>query len=254
LSDNTFAGALAWSGGALDLSSTTISGTRLDANEGGGIGIFMSDREADLYGPSSLEVDVVTIEDQPYAALWLDGDGSYAISNSTLFGGYGYEETYPNGTSETFHGDGIVATRGVSAWNGVQGLLLQDNEIRDAYRAGVLLDGSSAELAGNTFSGNTADVIWQDCEGVDEPVGLGQVPIVDQCPVYNHHLTPMEFNLYLEEVEPRDRKGTARSAVAPFPLPTMPIKPSIPLLEPLPEIPPLSSMKTPHKWSDIDPE
>jgi len=202
LSDNTFAAALAVSGGSIDLSGTTISGTRPDANEGGGIGVFVSATKAGLHGPPSLTLDDVTVEDQPYAALWLIGDGSYSITNSTLVAGYGYEETYPDGTSKIFHGDGIVAADGVSAWDGSRGLLLQDNEIRDAVRTGVLLDGSSATLTNNTFTGNATDVIWQDCDGWVEPVGLDDAPIVDHCPVYNHHVAPMEFHLYLEEGEP----------------------------------------------------
>ena len=233
LSDNSFAGGLAWASGAIDLSTTTISGTRPDANEGGGIGIYASDN----FGPASLTLDTVTIEDQPYAALWLDGDGSYSITNSTLVGGYGHELFYPNGTSSIFHGDGIVATGGVSAWDGSQGLLLQGNEFRDAYRAGVLLDGSSAELSENTPTGNPIDVIWQDCDGIDEPAGLSHVPVVDHCPVYNHHIAPLEFNLFLDDGEPLDLEGSARSAVAPEPLFPTPIRPLPTVLESLPMIP-----------------
>ena len=241
LTDSSFAGALAWSSGAIDLSTTNISGTRSDANEGGGIGIYASDRT----NPPSLMLDTVTIQDQPYAALWLGGDGSFSITNSTLVGGYGYERTYPDGTSSIFHGDGVVATGGVSAWDGSQGLLLEGNEIRDAFRAGVLLDGSSAELVENTFTGNTTDVIWQDCDGVDEPVGLSHVPVVDHCPVYNHHIAPLEFNLHLEEVAPLDRERSARSTAAPDPLFPMPIRPSLPLLESLPMIPASTSRPLP---------
>jgi len=233
LFDNTFAGALAWAGGALELAGTTLSGTRSDANEGGGIGIYMTDR----FGHTYLKLDGVTIEDQPYAALWLDGAGSYSIEGSTLYGGFGHEVTYPDGTSGLFHGDVIVATGGVFAWDGAQGLLLQNNEIREAVRAGLLLDGSTAELAVNTFTGNATDVIWQDCDGVDEPVGLDHVPVVDYCPVYNHHITPLEFNLYLEEVEPLDREGAARSTAAPAPFPLTPTEPSTHLFEPFPRVP-----------------
>ena len=198
LLNNTFAGAVAWAGGSIDLSSTTISGMRPDANEGGGIGIYMSNR---LF-PSSLTLDDVTIEDQPYAAVWLDGNGSYSILGSTLVAGYGMDLEYPNGTTTIQHGDAVVAANGVTAWDGTNGLLLEDNEIRDAVRAGVLLDASSATLANNSFSGNTTDLIWQDCDGVDEPGGLNDVAEVDYCPFYNHHIAPLEFNLILEDAEP----------------------------------------------------
>ena len=200
LSDNTFAGVVGWAGGSIALSGTVISGTRPDANEGGGIGIYISDR----FEPTSLTLEAVSIEDQPYAALWLDGDGSYSIANSTLAGGHGYELTYPDGTSNVLHGDGIVATGGISAWDGTQGLLLHGNEIHGAFRTGLLLDGSTAELVGNTFTNNGTDLTWQNCTGVQEPSGLDDIPVVDYCPVYNHHVAPLEFQLILKDIEPLD--------------------------------------------------
>ena len=200
LSENAFAGALVWNGGLLDLSNSTIRSTVHDANEGGGFGIFASGR----YGPSTLRVDSVVIEEQPYSAVWLQGDGSYTIRNSTLVAGYGVELEYPDGTTTVQHGDAIVATAGVTAWDGASGLRLEDNEFRDAVEAGVFLDGSSAALSNNSFVGNDTDLIWQDCEGVDEPVGLADVPLVDHCPTYNHHVAPVEFNLYMEDGQPLD--------------------------------------------------
>ena len=198
LTDNTFAGAVAWGGSYLGLADAVISGTAANANEGGGFGVYVSDRPE----PSSLVVEDTTIEDQPYAALWLDGDGSYSIRNSTLVAGNGMELEYPDGTTTVQHGDAVVATGGVTAWDGTSGLLLEGNEIRDAPRAGVLLDASSATLTDNTFTGNDIDLIWQACVGIEEPSGLSGVPVVDYCPTYNHHIAPLEFNLYLEEAEP----------------------------------------------------
>ena len=245
LADNTFAGALARQGGSLYLSGTNISGTRSDANEGGGFGVYAAAWDADYYtlGPS-VALDDVTIEDQPYAALWLDGDGSYSVTNSTLVGGYGYEMTYPDGTSALFHGDSVVVTNGASAWDGAHGLMLQGNEIRDAVRAGVLLDSSSAELEGNIFTNNGVDLIWQDCDGVDEPGGLAQVPVVYHCPIYNHHVAPIEFNLYLEETEPCGRENTARPTAVPATYPSMPRQPTIRLHRPLPMAPSSASLST----------
>ena len=147
------------------------------------------------------------------------------------------ELEYPDGTTTLQHGDAIVATGGVTAWDGASGLLLEDSEIRDSVRAGVLIDGSSALLTGNSFTDNTVDVIWQDCDGVDEPFGLGQVPVVDHCPLYNHHIVPLEFSLYLEDGEPLDWEAAVRSATTPSPLPSMPTEPPLPFLKPLPSIP-----------------
>jgi Right handed beta helix region len=186
------------------LSGSDIVETHPDANEGGGVGIYASDRTA----PVTLTLDATTIEDQPYATIWLEGDGAFAITDSTLVGGYGLEVTMPNGSTSTFNGDGVVALDGVTAWDGATGLLLEGNTIRDAYRAGVLLDSSSAALSSNSFFGNGLDLIWQHCDGVSEPTRIGAVPVVDSCPVYNHSVAPLEFNLFLEEATPT---GKARS-------------------------------------------
>jgi hypothetical protein len=117
-------------------------------------------------------------------------------------GGHGLELVKPDGTTFLAHGDGVVATSGVSAWDGSFGLLLDGNEIQGALRAGVMLDGSSADLSGNTFAGNAMDLVWQRCDGVEEPGGLPEVPIVEQCPQFNLSMAPLEFYLYLEESEP----------------------------------------------------
>ena len=192
LSYNTFAGALVWGGGILDLSDTTISDTAPDANEGGGVGIYVSDR----YDPSTLFVENSIIKDQPYAAIWLEGDGSYTIRNSTLVAGYGEVIEHFDGTTTTLHGDGVVAT------NGVEGLWLENNVIQDSIRAGVLLDGSSAYLSGNTYTNNATDLVWQDCEGVSEVTGLAEVPDYDdRCSTSTLPIAPLEFNLILEEAE-----------------------------------------------------
>ena len=198
LTDNAFAGAMVWGQGNLYLSETAVSATRPDANEGGGVGVFSATR----VGPNTLLLENTAIEDQPYAAVWLDGDGSFTLRNSTLVGGYGRELEYPDGTTTLQHGDAIVVTGGVAAWDGTQGLLLEGNEILDAVRAGVLLAASSATLTNNSFNGNTTDLIWQDCDGVDEPSGLNSVPVVDYCPLYNHHIVPLVFNLWPEDSVP----------------------------------------------------
>ena len=147
-------------------------------------------------GRITLLVENTMIEDQPYAAIWLDGDGSYTIRNSTLVAGYGEVIEHFDGTTTTLHGDGVVAT------NGVEGLWLENNVIQDSSRTGVLLDGSSAWLSGNTFAGNATDLVWQECGDVEEPTGLGEVPEYDdRCSASTLPIAPLEFNLYLEEAE-----------------------------------------------------
>ena len=175
------------------------------------------------FGPSTLVVDHTTVEEQPYAAVWLDGDGSYSIRHSTLVGGLGYEVAYPDGTTSLLHGDGVVATAGVTCWDGAAGLLLQGNTIRDAQRAGVLLDGSCAELADNLFVDSPTDLIWQDCDGVEEPVGLDALAVVDHCPAFAHQVAPLRFELYLEEPELLGQGSAARAPTSHGPAPVQPV-------------------------------
>lgn len=198
-SDSTFAGAVVWGGSSLELISTAIERTSPDASQGGGIGIYATDQ---YDGSVSLRVEDCTIEDQPYAAIWLWGPGSYDVRDSTLSGGYGFEMSLPGGEVLLLHGDGVVASGGVGMWDGAQGLILEGNEIRDAYRFGVLLNGSSAWLEGNGFADNATDLVWQDCEEVDEPQGLDGVPVLDLCPVYNEPVAPLVFEFLVVEPDP----------------------------------------------------
>ncbi len=195
LLDNTFAGAVAWYGAALSLSDVHVVGTTPDSNEGGGVGVYASSHGEDLQ-PTSLTVEGSTIEEQPYAAAWLEGDGDYAFRDNTLVAGYGQVVDLFDGSSVTLHGDGIVAT------GGIQGLVLENNVIQDAYRAGVLLDGSSATLTGNTVANNDTDLVWQDCDGVVEPVVLGETLVYDnRCASSTLMVNSLDFALFLEEAD-----------------------------------------------------
>ena len=198
LVENGFAGAVVWGAGKLDISGSTISGTTTDANEGGGIGVYASDHS----GESSLVLDGCTVESHPLVAVWLDGNGSYSITNNNLEGGDGLDLSYPDGSTAIWHGDGIVAVRDVQVWDGSSGLLLNGNTIHGAYRSGVFLDGSSADLVGNTFSDNATDLVWQRCDGITQPSGMGLIPNVDSCPSYNLPVAPLEFNLYMNDGNP----------------------------------------------------
>lgn len=198
LTASTFAGALVWYGATLEISDSSIVGTRPDSNEGGGVGVFASSM---VHGnePNTLRIENSHIEDQPYAAVWLDGEGVYSFIDNTLVAGYGMEIGFPDGTSTTLHGDGIVAT------NGVEDLSLENNDIQGAYRAGVLLDGSSALLDGNRASDNDTDLVWQDCEGVQEPLVFGDTLDYDnRCSSSTLMVVPLVFNLFEEVADVAD--------------------------------------------------
>jgi hypothetical protein len=194
LVDNGFAGALTWARGSLELTNTTVAGNGPDDGEGGGVGVFATDHG----GACSLVLDQVTVEDHLYAAVWLDGDGAYAIRNSVLVGGVGEIVEFPDGSTALLNGDGVVAT------NGVEALVVERTVIEAAPRAGLLLDGSSAQLSRNEFLDNDADVVWQACEGVDAPVGVAPAELEDRCDISTLPVAPLEFNIIMEEDDPGD--------------------------------------------------
>jgi Right handed beta helix region len=196
--DSAFAGVVVWGSAYFYATDSWVINSVADANEWGGVGIYAFGST----GSNTVDIDNLLIEGHPLSALWFDGHGSNSITNSTLTGGGGSVVTYPNGETVLVHGDAVVATNDVQEWNGAIGLLLQDNVIQDAVRSGVILDGSSAVLSGNTFSGNAIDIIWQRCAGIEEPDGIGSVTDVDFCPAYNHPVAPLEFNLYLKDAIP----------------------------------------------------
>ena len=242
LQDNTFAGAVVWFGGVLELTDAVITGNEADGEVGGGVGIYASDRG----GSSTLVLDSSEVTEHDFAAVWLDtggavDDGSYALSGNTLSGGAG-QNLSPN---VHVHGDAVFTTGGVTAWDGERGLLLEDNTFQDSAGAGVFLDGSSAYLSGNTYIGNAVDLWQQDCEGVPLPIGLEEAPVVEMCPEYDRITAPLEFHLVLEEE--LSKKSMDRAMELPMalpllePLPTAPMRPmeALPLLEPLPPLQPL---------------
>ncbi len=205
ITENTAAGAIILDG-TLALTASTITNTLPDAEWGGGFGVYGTDH----FGPPTLTVLDSTIGPHAYAAIWLDGDGTYDIEHNSLSGSPGVDQH-----GNTIHGNGLFAEHGVTAWHGRTGLLLVDNTFSDASEIGVLLDGSSAELDGNSWFGNGTDIRQQLCDGDDGTPGtiddvahltdddLLGAPGALVCPVGNV-LTAydMEFStLYLPEVE-----------------------------------------------------
>ena len=239
LYNNAFAGAVVWAGGVLELTNTSVLGNGPDDELGGGVGIYASDRG----GSSSLVLADSEVSAHDYAAVWLDSrwpfdDGSYALSGNTLHGGDGQDLS----PTVHAHGDAVFAT-GVSAWDGEQGLLLENNTLMDSAGAGVFLDGSSALLSGNTYIDNAVDLWQQDCDGIPLPVGLEEAQIAELCPEYDRITAPIEFHLVLEEELTKKSMDRAMELPMPFPLleplPSVPMRPmeAIPLLEPLPPLP-----------------
>ncbi len=160
---NAFAGIVV-AGGSLEISASTVTGTLPDPEWGGGFGVYASDS----FGAGTIRLLDSTIGPHDYAAIWLDGHGSYDIEGNTLSGSVGVND---HGT--TIHGNAVFAENGVTAWDeeGETGLLLADNTFSEASEIGVLLHGASATLTGNVWSGNAVDLRQQLCDGPDHVHG-----------------------------------------------------------------------------------
>ena len=106
------------------------------------------------------------------------------------------------------HGDALVATGAIEAWDeGDQlGLYLDGNSFQDSDGCGVLLHGANADLGGATWEGNAIDLVQQAC-GSTGTLGeddLAEVPSSEICSGSDRLVMPIDFDLYIEEagVEP----------------------------------------------------
>ena len=154
LAGNSFAGALAGGGDAtLRVDTTTITDTLPDAEYGGGFGVYA----IGAGGPVAVTLTDSTIGPHRYAAVWLDGQGSYDLRDNSLSGSDGFVL----GQTQV-HGNAIFAQNGVGAWDGNLGLHLAGNDFTGAPPVAVLLHDASATLDGNSWSG-ALHVLQQDC-------------------------------------------------------------------------------------------
>jgi hypothetical protein len=158
VSGSSFAGAMVLANATLELTNGHISDTQADVNLGGGVGVFAGVSLGDEGFPTLTLTDT-TIEAQSYSAVWLDGPGSYRLVDNTLSGGPGFAPW----AGAWWHGDSLFATDGEQVGDDDTGLLLDGNTFQDG-RHGVFLDGVTATLADNTWSGNEIDLWQQRCE------------------------------------------------------------------------------------------
>ena len=151
IANSPFAGAVVVDG-TLTLSGATITDTLPDAEWGGGFGVYAND----TFGTPVLTLLDSTVGPHDYAAIWLDGPGTYDIEGNTLSGSAGLDQgTY------VLHGNALFAENGVTAWDGTTGLLLWDNTFSGSGEIAVLLDAASADLDGNAWSDHGTDLRQQ---------------------------------------------------------------------------------------------
>lgn len=171
---NRFAGVVSVCGGEAVVTRSTIQGTTRDPNLLGGAGVYGWPWEGD---DPFIVLDEVIIQGNEIAGLWLAGPGSYEVTRSTIAGGVGV----PFGDGDRC-GDAVLALEGVEAWDGESGLLLEECTFQGSTRAGIFLDGASASLSGNTYTGNEVDLVVQGQSCEDLPPSYGEAPSQLLCP------------------------------------------------------------------------
>lgn len=190
--DDGFAGVLVLSGG-LDLLDTEIRDTGEDAAAGGGVGVWAGSAD-DSTSTNRVTLDGLSVSGHTYASLWLAAPGSYRVTGSDLAGSAGVDG------AGLLHGNAVYATGGIGAWDGATGLSLTDSVIHDAVGVGVLLDGASATLSGDTWTDNGVDLVQQGCAGVAAVDGIEAVPQTDVCPATDRLVADLSYSITLEDV------------------------------------------------------
>ncbi len=196
LYDNSFAGAVASHAAALEIRSSTISGTHQSVNLGGGVGILAAPR-AD-WEPPTLVVSDSIISDNSTAGVHLGGTGTYSLIGNEISG-----NTSVDHGATTRCGDGIYAAD-VLSWDGTGGLLLEGNTIQANQGAGVLLDNSHATLDGNLWHGNEPDLLVQGEACLAPTEDYAEAPTAEICPSWDRPICEIEFLLTMNvaEVDP----------------------------------------------------
>ncbi|MFH1463471.1 MAG: right-handed parallel beta-helix repeat-containing protein [Pseudomonadota bacterium] len=196
LLDNAFAGAVAINAGALEIRSSTISGTREGVDLGGGVGVFAA-QQWDWEPPSLLVADS-TLSDNLAAGVWLAGEGSYQLTGNRISG----SAALPFG-SRTRCGDGVYA-RSTAAWDGGEGLLLSDNALMENHGAGLFLDDGYAMLSRDSWSGNAPDLWVQGDACLTPREDWAEAPNAEICPEWDRPTCDLAFALSLDiaDVDP----------------------------------------------------
>jgi len=195
LQRNTFAGVVNQDATVV-LVDCAVLDNGIDANVGGGVGIYA----ADLGARPDLLVSGGSVTGHDYAALWLAGTGAYQIDGVLLDDHPGVEHTNPQGGTLLFHGDAVYATGGITAWDGSLGLHIANSTLSGCGGPALFLDGASATLQGNLYSGNALDLLQQACDGVDPPDGYGEAPTYELCPQYDELTQELFFDVFFNEL------------------------------------------------------
>ncbi len=203
IEDNQFAGVFL-GGAELIMSDSTIQGTTAQPDLGGGYGLYAA--PVDDGSSPTVALHDNTIRDNPIAGIWLGGQGSYEIVGNTIHGGPGWTRG-----SLTKCGDAVYAEGGTQAWDGTDGLLLEDNDLSEGLTAGLFLNDSSATLLGNHFTDNTVDLVRQGeaCTSAPEGDDIDSLASAELCPVYDYGVCADTYTVILQVDEIDDSRSRA---------------------------------------------
>jgi len=199
IAENSYAGAVAQAGGYLSLEDTTLRGTRRWLGDGG-VGVLVIDDYSEMFGQPSLTMTGGLIEDNPLAGVFLRGAGTHILTSNEISGGNGVEVS----SGHWAHGDALFATPGESGAPGVEGsLIISGNVLKNSAGAGVFLNAATATLSGNSYQGNSKDILVQSCTGVTLPEGLTDetASTTEICPEYDYLTQDLYYSVYLTEPE-----------------------------------------------------
>lgn len=187
--DHAGAAALALSGD-LVLEGGRVGPSRPHGAFGGtGNGVVALGRD----GSAGLSLTDTVVEAQPYAAVYVAGDGAFLVEGGDLAAG-GESEVLPGWVAG---GNAVVAV-GLPD----DALRMEGTAIHGATDAALLLDASVATLAEVAWSDNALDLAQQRCEGVGAVVGdAGQAEICAE-DWATHAVHTLEVSVLLEEVPP----------------------------------------------------
>lgn len=181
LAEVGFAG-LVQMGGSVGLDAVEIESAREDAQLGGGVGLFVA-------GGDDLDLTGSRVGETPLGAVWVTGPVAVRLVDDDLTAGPGTEVS----SGVWAAGAAVYATDGDPM---VEGCWLHDG------RFGVLLDGTSATLADNTWSDLDTTLHQQGCTDEAAPTGWESVPDASLCEGADALVVPVDFTIQFEEVTP----------------------------------------------------
>lgn len=190
---NSFAGVFGTGEVSLALSGgTRIADSTADADLGGGLGVMVGAGASASASPK-LTLSELTVTGSALSSVYLEGQGSYEISDCTLEAG-----VLPSG--QVYPGrNAVFATGGVGMWDGDQGLRIADTTFSGEAEGAVFLDDqSTASLDTNRFSASGFWLVQDRCNGVAEPEGGEALEgdHVDGCEGYDHRVELPDYYLF----------------------------------------------------------